>query len=505
MSPSYARSVREAALRVPAGTPIDRLVEALTSGGDERIAIDPRTGANRYGTPAVARPQDIWLCSSTANPLFPRGLAAAMTARAALEGRHEASAACAVSEACETVRLSLPPTLGSPEGRAVMAASGTDAELIALALAKSLIPGPLTNIVIAPEETGSSVIKAAGGCHFGLRANSGAQVSTGARIAGWEAEDITVATIPIRDATGRARTVGDVDDEVIAHGEGALAAGRGVLLHVLDRSKTGLRAPSRAAARYLAQRAPGRILVLVDACQLRCTPQELSADLRDGFMVMVSGSKFAGGAPFSGALLLPATLVDALADCLSLPPGLSAYSTLADWPAELAPRAARALTRLGNFGLALRWTSALAELAALNAVAPNIRAEIEAEFARVVRAVVAQSDVLAPVDDEGAAAPSCPSIQSLLTRKAMGDVLSLAEARSLHAALQALPDGERIYLGQPVDISGAGALRICLSAPQISEIAERMAPGASCEEAMAPLAQQIATAVAKWNRLAGLL
>jgi hypothetical protein len=488
------------------GAHIDRLVDALTSGGDERIAIDPTTGANRYGTPAVARPEDIWLCSSTANPLFPRGLAAAMGALSVLEGPDEVARAQADSDLCEAVRHAISLTLGLPTGHAVMAASGTDAELIALALAKSLMPGPLTNLVIAPEETGSSVTKAAGGYHFGLRANSGAHVSMGARLAGWETEDTAIATIAIRDAAGHARPASDVDKDVIAHAEAALAAGRSVLLHVLDRSKTGQRAPSRTAARYLAQRAPDRVMVLVDACQLRCTPQELTADLRDGFVAMVSGSKFAGGAPFSGALLLPPALFDALSHCLSLPPGLSAYSTLADWPAALAPRAARTLTRRNNVGLALRWTSALAELAALNALAAGLRAEIEAKFARIAHAVAAEDDLLVPVDAEVfTKASPCLSIQSFLTRKASGDVLNLAEARSLCTALQTLPDGERVYLGQPVDIAGSGALRICLSAPHINDIAERVAAGASREQAFAPLTRHITTAVSQWRRLAALL
>ena len=38
----------------------------LTSGGDERIAPDPLTGRNRYGTTTSPERDEIWLASSTA-------------------------------------------------------------------------------------------------------------------------------------------------------------------------------------------------------------------------------------------------------------------------------------------------------------------------------------------------------------------------------------------------------------------------------------------------------
>ncbi len=48
----------------------------------------------------------------------------------------------------------------------VLTGSGTDAELIGLAITKSVLRGRLTNIVIAPAETGRGVLRAARGAHF---------------------------------------------------------------------------------------------------------------------------------------------------------------------------------------------------------------------------------------------------------------------------------------------------------------------------------------------------
>ena len=62
----------------------------------------------------------------------------------------------------------------------------------------------------------------------------------------------------------------------------ALARGRSVLLHVLDRSKSGLTGVSRDAAMQIAAIAPDRVMVVVDACQLRSPPEQLRTDLECG-------------------------------------------------------------------------------------------------------------------------------------------------------------------------------------------------------------------------------
>ncbi len=104
-----------------------------------------------------------------------------------------------------------------------------------------------------------------------------------------------------------------MDREAAVMVEQELRRGRDVLLHVLDASKTGLMAVTRQTARSLAAAAPGRVRVVIDACQLRSPLAQLQRDLADGFMVTVTGSKFAGGPPFSGALLLPAAIAEEVA------------------------------------------------------------------------------------------------------------------------------------------------------------------------------------------------
>ncbi len=155
-----------------------------------------------------------------------------------------------------------------------------------------------------------------------------------------------------------------------------------MLLHVLDASKTGLSGVTRETAQALAKQARGRIAVVVDACQLRCQPAQVQEDLESGFMVMVSGSKFAGGPPFAGALLLsPSTLERLEQSKARLPEGLSAYSARFDWPEVLRESFAADLDAPVNLGLGLRWEAALAAIEPYFALPEALRLQILTWFA----------------------------------------------------------------------------------------------------------------------------
>ena len=163
---------------------------------------------------------------------------------------------------------------------------------------------------------------AAAGRHFLSSAPFGGNHIPGIRIAGWEREDVVVETVEIRTPDGAPRSAGDIDAEVRAKAKSALAKGRGVIAHLLDVSKTGLTALTRAAAEEIHNLAPDRVLVLADCCQMRSPASRLRGLLESGFMIAATGSKFYSGPPFSGALLVPDSLVARLGR-LHLPEGLA--------------------------------------------------------------------------------------------------------------------------------------------------------------------------------------
>ena len=312
-----------------------RLRLLIASGGDERIWPDPVTGRSRYGTTLRPAPDETWFSSSTASTITERGYRAALADLDALFAGGVGKSV-QVQDWLAGLRAELLAMYGRGNAEAVLAASGTDAELIALAIVDRLLARPVTNIVVAPNETGSGVAKAAAGRHFLATSCLGGLVPVGERLAGWTDADIEVACVDIRTAEGEPRDAAAVDLDVAGHAERALARGRGVLLHVLDTSKTGLAGPSREIAAQIAALAPERVLVLVDACQLRCPADRLRADLDCGFMVLITGSKFAGGPPLSGALLLSEGIATRLCSAPLPPEGLADYSARLDWPERAA-------------------------------------------------------------------------------------------------------------------------------------------------------------------------
>jgi hypothetical protein len=480
-----------------------RLFEAvLASGGDERIAVDPSTGRNRYGVPSGRAAEEVWLSSSTATAISPRGFDAA---HLAFQNLMASAAAPSVSGWFDRIRARLLELFGVPGANIILSASGTEAELIVRVLAGNLLRHPLTSLLVAPTETGSGVPLAAAGRHFLGSAPFAAQVQRGEPLQGLSADAETEA-VAIRDEAGAPLSREAVDAAVAARVEAAMARGRDVLIHVLDCSKTNRSGPSRAVAADLRQKFGDRILVVVDGCQLRCSREQIRSDLDAGFMVMITGSKFAGGPPFAGALLLPPAIVDRIR-LLTLPPGIFAYSASDDWPAVLRGAMNVPFAVPANIGLGLRWEAALAELEALFAFDLDLRQRVVARFADTVRQHVAACASFELVDDAcGGAGGDRQTIFPIVTLATAGTPVP---AETVYCGLrnplqsdQADLGGRVYHVGQPVAVGHRSALRVCLSAPHIIGVAERLREGRGFDDAFAPLAADLNALFLKWLSIA---
>jgi hypothetical protein len=459
----------------------------METGGDARLRIDPVTGVNRYGASYRPRPWEITYASSTASSCSARGYAAAEASRqqaiaATLDGRDGAA------EALARVRQDIAAYYDLPTGcGVVLAASGTDAELLALALAQMHDSGrPVANILIASEETGTGVPLAAIGCHFAEDTACGHVVTKGALIAGFRA-DTTSPQVALRAPGVAVHAPGVVDASCLALSETAVTAGQRVLLHRLDVSKTGLAGPSPDAIRQIVSDHPGDVDVVVDACQARLIPARVHNYVAAGWMVMITGSKFFTGPPFAGALLVPSAILARL-ETGALPVGLAAYSSRAEWPALAAHQAA--LSGQGNIGLALRWRAALAEMGEFDAVGGTARSQAIGAFTSQVRQAVRQSDDLrlidVPVLNRGAPDGDWDGHGTIISFAVLDPVdrlpMSGGAIRDLYLWLNMdltpllpgldAPDHHlarrRFHIGQPVILAGPagewGALRISASA-----------------------------------------
>jgi glutamate/tyrosine decarboxylase-like PLP-dependent enzyme len=376
------------------------LEQLLSAGGGSRLEVDAASGLNGYGCAAQPRREALAFGSSTASSISPQAYAAAEALRQELIGAaRTGDLDRALRDTIQGIRRGILEACGAADlagVEVVLTPSGTDGEYAAMHLARAAPDRALVNIVIAPEETGSGVLAAAEGRHFAGITPSGEAARPDAPLAGLDPALIQVPTVPIRGSDGRPRPPRDVDAEVTALVEQAVAADRRCLVHVLAGSKTGLHAPSFDAAEQLRTRFAGDLDIVVDACQMRVPPERVRACLAAGWMVLVTGSKFFGGPPFAGALLIPAEIVARASALAPSPAGLADYFSRPEWPRALQHLTA-SLPETANLGLVLRWQAALWEMQAFQAVPGEQRARIMIELGNAVRTALDRSGRLRPV------------------------------------------------------------------------------------------------------------
>jgi len=356
----------------------------IATDGDARLQIDPKTGLNAYGCSPRPRPWAITFSSSTASSISERGYAAAERAKHRLidDAIHGGIEYCNTRE---TARIC--QAIGnyyglSKEIRILIISSGTDGELLALGIALLSDPDrPLTNILVGPEESGSGVPLAAAGRHFSTRTARGVVVVKGDLIEGIP-KDLDILSVPVRTSDGSVRSATEITVDCSERITEAILHGRRVLLHILDQSKTGLLAPNTIEPSWL--RNLDKIDILVDASQARLAASSVRSYVEHGAMVLLTGSKFFTGPPFSGVLLVPPPISDRLEGNRVFPSGFVDYFGCMSVAESFDV----------SFGLALRWQAALAEMDAFSAIEETVVAKMLYRFGnKVENAIKANPDL----------------------------------------------------------------------------------------------------------------
>lgn len=484
--------------------PAERL---LTQGGDNRLLVDPDTGLNNYGCSPKPRPWAVTFASCTASSISDSGYFAAETLRQELllnAFRH--GLADAVLDEADRSRREIVRVLSLdniPGTETILTSSGTDSELIALSFTLGGHDKRVTNIVMAPDEVGSGTVPAAGGRHFDSLTPMGAGVEPGTPIEGMDVERVEVVKIPVREETGEPIDSAVVDRRVSDVIERECKDGGRVLLHLLDSSKTGVGGPGIEAVRALRRRHGAQLQVLVDAAQMRASRRSLRGYLEDGFMVLITGSKFFTGPPFSSALVIPMATAHQIDLLPPFPEGFADYTTQSDFPNRWRALAAGIPDR-PNIGLLLRWKAALWEMTAFSAVPRANQHDTVKRFLTRVIGEIQRNPLLefvsAPALDRlemstEASWDQIQTIYSFFVKRMNADgraavPLTHDEAKLAYRWLNMdiaafLPDGAsheeryvagvRCHIGQPVRIYKKGgrwysALRIAVGARLISGV-----------------------------------
>ena len=453
----------------------------LSSGGDTRSNRVGRRKSNRYGCRFEPEEGLLAAGSCTGSTISAHGYRAVTDALEGVDlGDPDAAVAWSEAELGRVRRRLRHRLLGSAATGAeiVLTPSGTDAEFLPVLLVGAGTDAPVANVVLAPSEVGSGTLLAAGGSHFSTQVPSGRTVD----VAADAIPDVAVSTVTVdvRDAVGALREPDDIDAEVEATVQAALAAGSVVVLHVVAHSKTGVHAPSLDLVAELEARHGDRLHVVVDAAQGRISRRGLRHALRRNRFLILTGSKFYGGPPFAGALLVPERYARRLTTELTCPRALQGYFSRAE-----APRTATvwraSLEVPANPGLTARWIASMAEIDRYYDIAEPTRLAIMRTFEEVAPEIIGASGRIEletppepPVDDAAERLlGSKQTVMSFLVRDDDGRRLDADELRAVQhemrtgAAVLGGSDIEAIETGQPVVISAAGdaVLRIALGAP----------------------------------------
>ncbi len=372
--------------------PLDRL---LGSGGDARLTINPASGLNEYGCQPFPCPDTLSFSSSTATSISERAYDRAREARDSLmQSAIAVGFEAAFDARVEAMREELKACLGLSRTKAdvVFSPSGTDAQLQALFLTRARLGPALTTVIVAADQTGSGTVNTARGCHFNAVTANGSRVRKGEPIAGL-AHSVNSVALRLFDEAGDIRPQPASDAMVLGAVERAIASGSRVLLQVMDSSKFGWRAPSAQCLDEISMRWPDQVQIVVDACQMRLGRTRLRKYLDRGYLVLVTGSKFFTGPPFSGALLVPSALAQEINTASDIAPGLLEYTSRSDWPKGWAALRSRFPVR-ANFGQWLRWEAALEEIRAYYSVPDDFRRIALETFGKGTEQIIASSPSL---------------------------------------------------------------------------------------------------------------
>jgi hypothetical protein len=497
----------EAAVTIERSEAVTAPVEfLLTAGGDDRLRINENTGLNSYGCSPRPRPWAVTFASTTASSISEYAFAESERLRQKMiQAICDNSFDAFISDEYTKVRREILHALQLEDMQGVELAftsSGTDAELLSLFLSVSGGPEIVTNVMVGPEETGSGVLLAASGRHFMRTTPLGGVVERELPVEGIPTERVRLVEIPLRHNDGAFLESAELDSRVVTLVRKLIASGGRVLLHTIDSSKTGLTAPNMSTVCRLKEEYGDALDVVVDACQFRASNNKIRTYLDKGFMVLITGSKFFTGPPFSGAMLIPETLADRVKDNGDLPAGFTHYFSRHDLPARWDRRGA-CLSGACNLGLLLRWKAALWEIKAFQAVSEKHKYMIFALFGESIREAIKSNPDLELVPTptterwkllEGMDWDWLPTIFTFLLFRNGQQVrrkpCTLTEAKKVYHLLNSdisnlippdTPEEEsrlaarRYHIGQPVKINRvdddwSGALRISVGARLVSGV-----------------------------------
>ena len=467
--------------------------QLIASGGDNRLVLG-QSGLNRYGSGPRAHDR-IQFGSCTCSSPSPRAIDAASQMHTKLMS-HPNPAKMA-SQQFQLVRDQLRNHLALPANVDIaLTPSGTDVEMLALALVASKTDRPIVNLVVGPSEVGSGTCLAAGAHYFDSVTPAGNSVNVQQAVNEGLASRVTVEHVDVRDAFGRQLSAAEIDLAVTEMVIDAVSSGAHVIVHLVAHSKTAIHAPSLDAIGSIKATLKDDVTIMVDAAQGRLQNDAYKTVLKNDCLVSFTGSKFFSGPPFCGALFVPQSMRPGSGDGSCLPNGFSEYFNSDSLPKSWQ-RWRSQCSDWTNFGLLLRWTAAIEEMATFFQLDPEIREVVFFTFANEVINSILSSSQCTGVPTHVDPTKRLPDISSYCSvfafEVASSDNGTLAknQLKEIHQQLNTNPRFGYL-IGQPVQIGQhRSVLRIAVGAPLIIDVITDVSLGGTLDQRMAWLRHNI--------------
>jgi len=374
--------------------------------------------------------------------------------------------------------------ISNEEANIVFTPSGTDAETMICEIMLHHSNKPLTNIVIAPLEVGSGTVLAAGGLRFSSITPDGNIGEIGSPINERVSKNVGVIRFSLRDVDGGLSNVETMPTRILNEIDSAHESNRYVILHMVAGTKTGVHAPETVFLNEIEESQMGDIIIVVDAAQGRFSRTGFREMISRGRIVILTGSKFFGGPPFSGAIFVPKNIEiqEVWKDDMSVLFEQHCIPEQNESPFGESPR-------LGFF---LRWCIAIDMIERYYSIPKSSRTKILQWFEKDAQRIINESSITDIVakqkmsDGEISRVGFDRPILTIVTFRIIGsngEFLTIHDLRTIH--LHLMSKDVKYHLGQPVLLvprEEIGALRIAIGGVLMRQLSKKLENGDADEE-----------------------
>jgi len=438
---------------------MSNLAELLIAGGDERILLR-ENGLNKNFINPANYTNTLFRGSCTCNTLNNESYKHVSDTLAKLSDENFEDE---IERQRDAIKR-LAGATGKEEFEVFFAPSGTGLNYYSLLFASILNPGkPIHNLVTCPEELGSGTPNAASGKYFSELNQFGESVPKGQDLS--QDCDVRPYYFDARDEEGhilnhRAELLNkltELEDEP------------SVICNLVIGSKSGIEDNVT-----IIPRAAGSPIWVIDMCQLRAPSDLVNRLIGLGAMVMITGSKFYQAPPYCGALLVPKSFLENLPkdrDASVYEPFNRIFSQN-DIPASL-PWMRKHFRKFNNYGLLIRWESAIYEMEQISKVPVEQVIDMANEWHDTIIDLLEENDETFELMPDGDITNK--TIISFRVKKSDGSYFSETELRELYKSISlkkhsSLNGCEKLIIGQPVKYLDKAFIRLALGSFSIRKM-----------------------------------